>query len=156
MRADATDFSLRLQVDFTGARADEPLYMAGPVRLSLRLAGHTPGLEEYDERRGNYLNFPTPDGNCPVIEATICERGGRVGIPLGALTRPDGVHDVVLDFSSPRWAIQVDGIRDEDYPSAPTAIARQDGTLRGEVLSARVKSCCCPLAAVARKTASGQ
>lgn len=156
MDAGGKSFTIRLRVDFTGAWADEPLYVAGPVRLSLRLAGHTPGLEEYDEWRGNYLNFPTPDGNCPVIEATICERGGRVGIPLGALARPDGVHDVTLDFSPPRWAIQVDGLRDEDYPPAPADIAWQDGPLRGEVLSARVQSCCCPLAVEARKTASGQ
>ena len=159
MVADAKSFTIRLRVDFNGVRADEPLYVAGPVRLSLRLAGHTPGLEEYDERRGNYLNFPTPDGNCPVIEATICNRGGRVGIPLGALARPDGVHDVVLDFSPPRWAILVDGLRDEDYPTNPDAITWPNGPLRGEALSARVReaaTCRCPLAAVERKTTSGQ
>ena len=145
-------FTIRLRVDFTDVKSDEPLYAAGPVRLSLRLAGHTPGLEEYDERRGNYLNFPAPDGSCPVIEATICGRGGRVGIPLGALDSPDGVHDVALDFSPPRWTILVDGLRDEDYPTDPDAIEWPDGPLRGEALSSRVRSCCC----LPWETTSGQ
>ena len=73
------DFTIRCQVDFSGAAADEPLYEAGPVRLAFRMAGRTKELEQYDSRCGNYLNFPMSDGSCPVIEATM--NGLRVGIP---------------------------------------------------------------------------
>lgn len=132
-------FTIRLKVDFTGVAADEALYETGPVRLALRMAGHAPELEEYDERRGNYLHFLMPDGSCPVIEATICEQGGRVGLPLGALPHTDGVHDVTLDFSLPRWTICVDGVRDEDWPPDPNAIAWPDRPMRGNALSTRVK-----------------
>ena len=136
---DSVGFSIRLRVDFTQANRDEALYEAGPVRLVLRLAGRMPGLEKYDEISGNYLNFPLKDGICPVIEATICERGGRVGIPLGALARADGIHDVTLDFSPPHWRISVDGVLDEDMPPGPDSIAWSGEPVSGKSLSPRVK-----------------
>ena len=138
--AESGGFSARLRVDFTEANRDEALYEAGPVRLVMRLAGRTPGLEKYDEMSGNYLNFPLKDGICPVIEATICERGGRVGIPLGALERADGIHDVTLDFTPPHWRISVDGVLDEDMPPSPDSIVWPDEPFRGKTLSTRVKS----------------
>lgn len=136
----AISFFVRLRVDFTDAGCDEALFEAGPVRLVVRLAGRTPGLANYDDRSGNYLNFPLKDGICPVVEATICERGGRVGIPLGALARADGIHDVVLDFSPPHWRMSVDGVMDEDMPPSPDAIAWSGRPIRGKTLSPRVKS----------------
>ena len=138
-------FTIRCQVDFSNVTAYEPLYEVGPVRtgftpvrLAFRIAGRTKGLEQYDNRLGNYLNFPLPDGSCPVIEATLCARGGRVGIPLGALARPDGVHEVTLNFSPPHWTICVDGVQDDDMPPAPDAVA---GLLdaKERTLSPRVK-----------------
>ncbi|MBR2838411.1 MAG: hypothetical protein IKE55_06500 [Kiritimatiellae bacterium] len=137
-QAAAPSFTAKLQVDLSDVKADEPIYEVGAARLSLRLAGQTGGLETYDRRHGNYLNFPMPDGSCPVIEATLCERGGRVGIPLGALARPDGVHDVTLNFVSPHWTICVDGVQDEDMPPAPDSIAWPTERLE-KTLSARVR-----------------
>ena len=140
-----SDFTIRCQVDFSNVAAYEPLYEVGPVRagftpvrLAFRIAGRTKGLEQYDNRLGNYLNFPLPDGSCPVIEATLCARGGRVGIPLGALARTDGVHEVTLNYSPPHWTICVDGVQDDDMPPAPDAVA---GLLdpKERTLSPRVK-----------------
>ena len=136
--ATVPSFTVRLQVDLSKAKVDEPLYEVGTAKLSVRLAGHTKGLEKYDTRLGNYLNFPMSDGTCPVIEATLCERGGRVGIPLGALARTDGVHDVTLNFSPPHWTICVDGVLDDDMPPAPDLIA-WPANAKEQVLSPRVK-----------------
>ncbi len=138
-------FTVRCQVDFSNVTAYEPLYEVGPVRpgftpvrLAFRIAGRTKGLEQYDNRLGNYLNFPLPDGSCPVIEATLCARGGRVGIPLGALARTDGVHEVTLNFSPPHWTICVDGVQDDDMPPAPDAVAELLDA-KERTLSPRVK-----------------
>ena len=137
-QAAAPSFTVRLQVDLSEVKTDEPLYEVGAAKLSVRLAGRTKGLEKYDTRHGNYLNFPMPDGTCPVIEATLCERGGRVGVPLGALARAEGVHDVTLNFAPPHWTICVDGVQDDDMPPAPDSIAwSADATER--TLSPRVK-----------------
>ncbi|MBQ3809788.1 MAG: hypothetical protein II839_03100 [Kiritimatiellae bacterium] len=133
----AGGFTIRFRADFSGAAADEPLLEAGPVRVALRLAGRTPGLEDYDALRGNYLAFPAPDGSCPVLEATLPGRGGRVGVPLGALPRADGEHGVTLRFAPPRWTICVDGVRDEDFPC--DAAAASGGPPRAAVLSPSVK-----------------
>ena len=96
-----TGFAARMRVDLRDAAADEPLVEAGPLRLALRMAGRTPGLERYDRDAGNYLAFPMPDGSCPVVEATLA--GLRVGIPLGILAQPGGVRDVAVRVAgSPR------------------------------------------------------
>ena len=63
----AKGFTVTLAVDFDGVKNDETLYEAGAVKLAFRLAGKTKGLEGYDSRGGNYLNFPMSDGSCPVI-----------------------------------------------------------------------------------------
>ncbi len=131
-------FTVKLQVDFSEITTNEPLYEVNAARVAFRMAGQTKGLEKYDERCGNYLNFKMPDGRCPVIEATICARGGRVGIPLGALARPYGVHDVTLNFSPPHWTICVDGVQDDDMPPEQNAVVwHQDA--KGRTLSPRVK-----------------
>ena len=107
------DFTIRCQVDFSGEATDEPLYEVGPVRLAFRMAGRTKYLEQYDSRCGNYLNFPLPDGSCPVIEATM--HGLRVGIPLGFLKRQDGVHDVRLFCAKTHFTIEVEGYEEAPY-----------------------------------------
>ena len=134
----AGGFEIRLRAGFDGVAAGEPLLEAGPVRLALRLAGRTPGLEEYDALRGNYLNFPAADGSCPVVEATVPGRGGRVGVPLGALPRAGGVRDVALRYAPPSWSICVDGVRDEDWPCDAAGLS--GGAPRATVLSPRVES----------------
>ncbi len=137
-QAAAPCFTVKLKVDLSGVTAGEALYEVGCARLALRIAGQDKDLQSYDTRHGNYLNFPMPDGSCPVIEATICERGGRVGIPLGALARTDGVHDVTLNFSSPHWTICVDGVQDDDMPPAPDPFAWPKNP-KEKSLSPRVK-----------------
>ena len=129
------DFTIRCQVDFSDVAADEPLYEAGPVRLAFRMAGRTKELEQYDNRYGNYLNFPMPDGSCPVIEATM--NGLRVGIPLGFLKRPDGVHDVRLTCARTHFSIEVERHLDDDTFRTPTIEADLSSP---KTLSSRVQS----------------
>ena len=137
-RGPGSGFTIRIRADLGGVACDEALLEAGPMRLSLRLAGRTPGLEEYDAFRGNYLNFALPHGPCPVIEATLPGRGGRIGVPLGALPRAGGVHAVTLQFDPPRWTIRVDGVQDEDYPAD---VVDWDGReLHAAALSPRVEA----------------
>ena len=133
--APVDDFTVRCKVDISGVAADEPLYEVGPLRLSFRMAGKDEGLRKYDTSFGNYLNFPLPDGSCPVIEATM--RGLRVGIPLGFLKRRDGVHDVRLFCAKSHLTIEVEGHLDDDMFRTPTIEA--DLSAR-KTLSRRVKS----------------
>ena len=128
-------FTARLKIDVGGAIADEPLYEVGGASLSIRMAGRTKGLESYDADRGNYLNFPMPDGSCPVMEATMC--GLRVGIPLGLLERHGGVCDVIVNLAQTHLSISVDGHVDDDMFKTPSVEA--DLSFR-KILSRRVKS----------------
>ena len=83
VQAAAPCFTVKLKVDLSGVAADEALYEVGCARLALRIAGQGKKLVSYDNRQGNYLNFPMPDGTYPVIEATrprskragCCEKG---------------------------------------------------------------------------------
>ena len=129
------DFAVRCKVDISGVAADEPLYEAGPLRLAFRMAGRTKGLEKYDKDLGNYLNFPMPDGSCPVVEATM--HGLRVGIPLGFLKRRDGVHDVRFFCAKSHLTIEVEGHLDDDMFRTPTVDADLSAP---KTLSSRVKS----------------
>ena len=131
-------FTVKLQVDLSDVKAEEALYEVGCARLALRFAGQNKDLKAYDCRQGNYLNFPVRDGSCPVVEATICERGGRVGVPLGALAHVDGMHDVTLNFAKAHWTISVDGVQDDDMPPDPHSIA-WPADAKGRTLSPRVK-----------------
>ncbi len=134
-------FTVKLQVDLSGAKGYEPLYEIGPAKLVIRQAGADKNLENYDhaDKAGNYVNFPLPDGSCPVIEATICSTGGRVGIPLGALKKSDGVHDVTLNFSPVHWTIAVDERRDDDMPREENSVKWPENA-KEKILSPRVKS----------------
>ncbi len=119
----AKGFTIDLKVDFDNVAADETLYEAGPVKLVFRLAGRQEALRDYDRFRGNYLNFPMPGGACPVLEATIAEKAGRVGLPLGCLPWTNGVHDVTLQFSPVKWAISAGGRADDDFPIPACPVA---------------------------------
>ena len=133
--ATTDDFTVRCKTDLSGAAADEPLYEVGPLRLAFRMAGKDEGLRKYDMSFGNYLNFPLPDGSCPVIEATMY--GLRVGIPLGFLKRRDGVHDVRLFCAKSHLTIEVEGHFDDDMFRLPTVKADLSAP---KALSSRVKS----------------
>ena len=130
-----TGFEAAFRIDLGGAAADEPLCDAGAFRLAIRMAGTPEALARYDRFAGNYLNFPLPDGSCPVVEATM--DGLRVGIPLGLLDRPDGEHDVVVRFARTHFSIAVDGRVDDDMLPAPAPARAPAGP---EPLSPRVKS----------------
>lgn len=133
-------FTVTLKVDFDGVKGVEPLYEAGPLRLGFRMAGKDATLARYDAAHGNYLNFPMKDGSCPVIEATICAKGGRVGIPLGLLKRADGVHDVTVNLSPVHFSILVDGEMDDDMPTGGPHPVAWPEKARERILSARVKT----------------
>ena len=133
--ATTDDFTVHCTVDISGVAADEPLYEVGPSRLAFRMAGRTEELERYDRFLDNYLNFPLPDGSCPVIEATMY--GLRVGIPLGFLKRRDGVHDVRLFCAKGHLTIEVEGHFDDDMFRLPTVEADLSAP---KTLSRRVKS----------------
>lgn len=130
---DFTGFGLSLRLDLRGAAADEPLCDAGAFRLALRMAGREPALARYDRFAGNYLNFPLPDGSCPVVEATM--DGLRVGVPLGLLPDPAGVHEVAVRFADSRFSLELGGCVDEDFLSSP---APSRGFAGPHVLSPRV------------------
>ena len=119
--ATTDDFTVRCKIDLSDVAADEPLYEVGPLRLAFRMAGKDERLRKYDMSFGNYLNFPLPDGSCPVIEATMY--GLRVGIPLGFLKRRDGAHDVRLFCAKSHLTIEVDGHFDDDMFRLPTVEA---------------------------------
>ncbi|MBR4652051.1 MAG: hypothetical protein IKO72_01710 [Kiritimatiellae bacterium] len=129
------DFTVRCKIDISRVTADEPLYEAGPLHLAFRMAGKTAELQKYDKSFGNYLNFPMPNGSCPVIEATMF--GLRVGIPLGFLKRQDGVHDVRLFCAKSHFVIEVEGHRDENIFRTQTIEADLSAP---KTLSDRVKS----------------
>ena len=130
-----TGFTARITLDLHGITSDELLYEAGPLHLAVRMAGKTKALEEYDRHLGNYLNFPLPDGPCPVIEATM--GGLRVGIPLGLLERSDCVHEATVNLARTHFSISLDGHVDDDMFSQPTFAADLDAR---KVLSQRVKA----------------
>lgn len=86
----------------------------GVVRVAFRFAGTDHSLDELDNRFGNYLNFKTADGRCPVVEATI-PGASTIGVPLGALKRPDGTHKVTIRRGADaQWFMTVDEGYDED------------------------------------------
>ena len=147
-RALADDFSLKMKIDCTAVSGAERLYDGGGFYLQLRNAGRDAALSDYDKSMGNYLNFPLPDGSCPVIEAVVPEaskpliayyndmpRGCRVGVPLGALSRGYGIHDIRLMWRKTALSLTVDGEEtDVDFLVKPI-----DALSDGRVLSSRVQ-----------------
>ncbi len=136
MRELPEGFTLSCRVNLAGARGGELLYEAeGALRVALRDARNDPAPDEYDERYGNYLNFPMPDGSCPVLEALLPGPAGRIGIPLGALENPDGAHDLRIVRNGVYFTMDLDGHRDEDFPIGPLLWPRGDS---GAAASPRV------------------
>lgn len=119
MRA-APGFTVKLTVDLK--RFDgEKVILEIPGVLGVRLRQHDP----LDRKRQNYPAFKMPDGSVPVLESTVTLRSAEhpdwkemtIGIPLALLKRPEGEHEVILDFSGVRWTMYVDGeLLDNDFP----------------------------------------
>jgi hypothetical protein len=131
---------LKAKVDLGDVKAGESLLSAEGMTLSVRMAGADTDLAKYDRASGNYLNFCRTDGSCPVLEAIIAARAGRVGIPLALLPKDKTVHEVIVSWQPPRWAISVDGHMDEDFPRDAADVAwKGDWTVR--VHSERVRDC---------------
>ncbi len=129
-------FTLSCRVDLDGAKDCELLYEAeGALRVTVRDARANQAPNDYDERYGNYFNFPLPDGSCPVLEALLPGPAGRIGIPLGALERPEGRHDLRIVWNGTYFTMDLDGHRDEDFPIGPLLWPKGD---RGKACSPRV------------------
>lgn len=92
-----------------------------PGVLGVRIRQHDP----LDRNRQNYPAFAMPDGSVPVLEATVVVHSLEhpdwndmtIGIPLALIKKPEGEHEVVLNFSGVRWTMFVDGeLVDNDFP----------------------------------------
>ena len=102
---------------FRGAR----VILDIPGVLSVALRQHDPR----DRARQNYPAFRAADGSVPVLEASLTLHSAEhpdwnrmtIGVPLAMVARPEGRHEVVLDFSGARWTMFVDGrLVDNDFP----------------------------------------
>ncbi len=92
-----------------------------PNVLSVGLRQHDPR----DRNRQNYPAFKMPDGSVPVLEASLVLhsiehpdwKNMTIGIPLALVKKPEGEHEVVLNFTGVRWTMYVDGeLLDNDFP----------------------------------------
>ena len=120
-------FSVKLTVDLKKFRADKTI-LEIPDVLRVQLRQHDPS----DRKRQNYPAFKMPDGSVPVLEATVILhstehpdwREMTIGFPLAMLKNPEGMHEVVLNFSGIRWTMYVGGeLLDNDFPFGyPTPI----------------------------------
>jgi len=113
-------FTVKLVVDLKTFDGPKDL-LEIPDVLRVRLRQHDPR----DRNRQNYPAFQMPDGSVPVLEATVVLHSDEhpdwkemtIGIPLAILKRPEGEHEVVLDFTGVRWTIFADGeLLDNDFP----------------------------------------
>lgn len=113
-------FTVKLAVNLkqTG-REKEILSLPGVLRVFL--SPHDPR----DRKLQNYPAFAMPDGSVPVLEAAVMLYSTQfpegkemtVGIPIAMLKKPEGKHEVVLNFSGVRWTMYVDGeLLDNDFP----------------------------------------
>ena len=119
--ANATNgFTVQLKVDLKKFEGEKQI-LEIPKVLSLHLRQHNPLARQ----RQNYPAFTMPDGSVPVLEATVALHSTEhpdwkemtIGIPLAMLKKPEGEHDIVLNFSGVRWTMYVDGtLLDNDFP----------------------------------------
>ncbi|MES2807775.1 MAG: hypothetical protein V4619_04075 [Bacteroidota bacterium] len=117
---DSSSFTIKMRVNLKVKSAPSTL-LSIPGVLDVTTFQHDPK----DRKRQNYPSYALPDGTVPVLEAALKlyppgeSKGARdmtIGIPLALLKKPDGVHDVVLNFSGVRWTLYVDGeLLDNDF-----------------------------------------
>ncbi|TRX21734.1 hypothetical protein FNW17_07320 [Flavobacterium franklandianum] len=117
--SDSSSFTIKLKVNFKTQKSARSILNI-PGILSVKSFQHNAKDRKYQ----NYPAYPMPDGSVPVLEATLrlyfpAEPQGKdmpVGIPLGMLEKPEGVHEVVLHFSGVRWTLYVDNeLLDNDF-----------------------------------------
>ena len=149
-------FTVNLTVDLKKFDGEKSI-LEIPEVLRVRLRQHDP----LDRKRQNYPAFKMPDGSVPVLEATLCFHSTEhpdwkdmtIGIPLALLKKPEGEHEIVLNFSGVRWTMYVDGeLLDNDFPFGyPQWPARDSWKLDPEY----VKQAALHLPAIAPETAAG-
>lgn len=107
--------------------AEETLFAyPGVVKAAVRFAGTDAAFWTQDVRRGNYVNFPLPDGRVPVVELTREGSKVPIGVPLAMLKDPLGTHEVVVRLGADAmFSVLVDGegydedgVKDQELPSA--------------------------------------
>ena len=113
-------FTVKFTVDLKKFDGEKSI-LEIPDVLVVRLRQHDP----LDRKRQNYPAFKMPDGSVPVLEANVVLhsvehpdwKNMTIGIPLAMLKKPEGGHDIVLNFSGARWTMYVDGeLLDNDFP----------------------------------------
>lgn len=113
-------FTIKLKVDLKKFDGEKNV-LEIPNVLSVCLRQHDP----LDRNRQNYPAFKMPDGSVPVLEANVVLhsvehpdwKNMTIGVPIALLKKPEGEHDVVLNFSGVRWTMYVDGeLLDNDFP----------------------------------------
>ena len=113
-------FTVKFTVDLKKFDGEKDI-LEIPGVLGVRLRQHDP----LDRKRQNYPAFKMPDGLVPVLEANVVLHSAEhpdwkdmtIGIPLAMLKKPEGEHEVVLNFSGARWTMYVNGeLLDNDFP----------------------------------------
>lgn len=115
-----------------GLAKEETLFeYPGVMKAVLRFAGTDAALRGQDVKRGNYLNFPLPDGRVPVIELTRAGSAVPLGVPLAVLEHPLGSHrvearlgtDAMFSLLVDGVGYDEDGVRDKLVPTPVGAVA---------------------------------
>ena len=132
-------WELFFQLDLDDIREPEPLLdVPGAITVALRFAGTDPALATLDDRFGNYLRFPLPDGSCPVLECAL-PGSTPIGLPLGAFPNPRGTHKIVVRRADDaRWSVTADGIVHDENGLKDRAISWPDSPAPG-LVSPRVR-----------------
>jgi hypothetical protein len=113
-------FTVKLTANLKAFEGEKQL-LEIPKVLGVRLRQHDPR----DRNRQNYPAFKMPDGSVPVLEATLSLRSAEhpdwtsmtIGLPLAMLGKPEGDHEIVLNFTGADWKLYVDGaLVDNDFP----------------------------------------
>lgn len=116
----ASSFTVKFTLDLKSF-AGEKNILEIPHVLGVRLRQHDPR----DRNRQNYPAFKMPDGSVPVLDANVVLhslehpdwKNMTIGIPLSLLKKPEGEHELVLNFCGVRWTMYVDGeLLDNDFP----------------------------------------
>ena len=116
----ANSFTVKLTVNLEKFDGEKDI-LEIPNVISVRLRQHDP----FNRTRQNYPAFKMPDGSVPVLEANVLLHSNEhpdwknmtIGIPLALLQRPEGEHEITLNFSGAYWAMYVDGeMLDNDFP----------------------------------------
>lgn len=114
-------FTVKFTVDLKKFDSEKAI-LEIPWVLNVRLRQH----DAKDRTRQNYPSYKMPDGSVPVLEATLAlespadhtiKQDMTIGIPLAMLEKPEGEHEVILNFTGIRWTMYVDGeLLDNDFP----------------------------------------